>query len=66
MVNLTGSWGSREVTEVVGKVEENIHTEVSCLDKSHTDCKISAQFTNIRLLSPPRIKSHIPRKPSTE
>lgn len=41
---------------------ENTHIEVSCLDMSHTVCKISVQFTNTRLLFLPHLKSHTPQK----
>lgn len=51
VVNLTGGWGGRDVTKVVGRGEEHIHTGVSCLDKSHTVYKTAAQFTDILLLS---------------
>lgn len=51
VVNLTGGWGHRDVTKVVGRGEEHIHTGVSCLDKSHTVYKTAAQFTNVLLLS---------------
>lgn len=51
VVNLTGGWGRRDVTKVVGRGEEHIHTEVSCLDESHTVYKTAAQFTDILLLS---------------